>query len=38
MIKIVFSDMDGTLLNSHKLPSREDMDTIRYLKKRGNTV
>ena len=35
MIKIVFSDMDGTLLNNHKLPSREDMDTIRYLKKRG---
>lgn len=35
MIKMFFSDMDGTLLNSKKLPSKQDIDTIAYLDKKG---
>lgn len=35
MVKMIFSDMDGTLLNSKKLPSRQDIATIAALEKKG---
>ena len=35
MIKIVFSDLDGTLLNWQKRPSEQDIKTIAYLESAG---
>lgn len=35
MVKMFFSDMDGTLLNSKKLPSKQDIATIAYLEQKG---